>query len=363
MSEEKRFASGSGRDRDDALDQMLAGMAGEVPPVPEEFRRAWRQAVRQEAAAEARRSAGPSSGYPSGTAAAQPETRKTADGSISGNRIRRFPRILTAAAMVLFLAGGAMLARPSLFVPPRKDVSSAAVESPADRETVKSTPDPSPVMIPADPRPSAAGPEKDQAAGYDAAREAEEVSSAASGTAYETAGAPAAGSDMLSGFDMLYEETEEAPAAAYNAEAVPDAVADAVCETETSAAAAYKAEAVPDAVADTVCEAETSAAAAAFGRKEAPAEKNAAAVPETENGPAADSVPLSVQSSSHGRPNGTETADSGADAGLMDSSAEPAAGPDRTQPVLPRILGGALIAVSLILLLYARGKAADRRSP
>ena len=72
MSEEKRFASGSGRDRDDALDQMLAGMAGEVPPVPEEFRRAWRQAVRQEAAAEARRSAGPSSGYPSGTAAAQP---------------------------------------------------------------------------------------------------------------------------------------------------------------------------------------------------------------------------------------------------------------------------------------------------
>ena len=349
MSEEKRFASGSGRDRDDALDQMLAGMAGEVPPVPEEFRRAWRQAVRQEAAAEARRSAGPSSGYPSGTDAAQLETRKTADGPISWNRIRRFPRILTAAAMVLFLAGGAMLARPSLFVPPRKDVSSAAVESPADRETVKSTPDPSPVMIPADPRLSAAGPEKDQAAGYDAAREAEEVSSTASGTAYETADA------LVSEADMVYEEAEEAPAAG----------SDMLYEEaeEVPAAAAYEAEAVQDAAAGTVREAETSAAAAAYGKAEVPAEKNAAAVPETENGPAADSVPLSVQSSSRGRPNGTETADSGADAGLKDSSAEPAAGSDRTQPVLPRILGGALIVVSLILLLYARGKAADRRSP
>ena len=81
---------------DQALDSLLSGMAADVPPPSEQFQNSWREAVRQES-----RRFTPA--VPS---------RKSGKALPSGAGITRF---LTAAAMILFLLGGALLARPSLF--------------------------------------------------------------------------------------------------------------------------------------------------------------------------------------------------------------------------------------------------------
>ncbi len=124
------------------LDQALKALAGEVPPMPEAFSVAWRQAVRAEASSAAPGAApsreAPEAEHTDEMPFMSPGRQPFPSGQLPANTVpvsaarKRIPglrRLLTTAATVLFLLGGTMLARPSLFRKPAAPVSSAPVLS------------------------------------------------------------------------------------------------------------------------------------------------------------------------------------------------------------------------------------------
>ena len=126
---------------DESLDRLLSDLAQDVPPVPESFRLGWRQALRQEIGP-AREADGITESAANATLreddrpatdTAPREEDSSAPRSENVIRIhsRRnanpaFRRSLAVAAMAIFLLGGTMLARPSLFVLPSR-ISSAPI--------------------------------------------------------------------------------------------------------------------------------------------------------------------------------------------------------------------------------------------
>ena len=96
-------------DPDQHLDRILSDMAEDVPPVPDDVRQRWRQAVRLEMEA----AAPDLSEAKALQTSADTKTRTNTDAVV---RSARFLRFLQVAAVFLFVLGGVMAGRPSLFL-------------------------------------------------------------------------------------------------------------------------------------------------------------------------------------------------------------------------------------------------------
>ena len=132
-------SSGQGTDSGlSGLDQALARMAEDVPPVPPEFSQRWRAAVRKEATAAGENlpreaAASPASERPgpqARTDSGQTEAARVIPLKPAGASRRVSPRlrgVLSMAAAMLFLLGGTLMVRPSLLrVAPRAGTEKTA---------------------------------------------------------------------------------------------------------------------------------------------------------------------------------------------------------------------------------------------
>lgn len=132
-------SSGQGTDSGlSGLDQALARMAEDVPPVPPEFSQSWRAAVRKEATAAGENlpreaAASPASERPgpqARTDSGQTEAARVIPLKPAGASRRVSPRlrgVLSMAAAMLFLLGGTLMVRPSLLrVAPRAGTEKTA---------------------------------------------------------------------------------------------------------------------------------------------------------------------------------------------------------------------------------------------
>ena len=232
---------------DPVLDAELAQMAEEVPPMPADFHEKWMKAVRAEAQKRA-------------PAAESTETEAKAPVSIT-----RWTRILSVAAVFVFLIGGTILYRNS-----RKTLTNAAFRTEAKNAVMLSAEVPAAGAVPE-------GQEETEASGKDAIEGA--VMMAAESAVEETVFEEAAVPDEAA----LYEEDAEYAAADAAAEyaAAEEAVMPEAAEAELGAyeaapMAAMKAAEMP----------------APIGMPtEAPAEQVVESMTEAEEAPEAETVP------------------------------------------------------------------------
>ena len=108
-------------DLDEHLNETLAQMAHDVPSMPDSFREGWRQAIRQD---QKDNPCMDLSRQSTERSAIQQDyglfSAKSIGSALSAkaeqNRKTHLRRLISVAALAVFLLGGAMLARPSLFV-------------------------------------------------------------------------------------------------------------------------------------------------------------------------------------------------------------------------------------------------------
>ena len=223
------------------LDQLLAGMAEDVPPMPADFHDKWMNAVRAEAK---------QTNQEKQTTNQEKETKKTESPAVTP--ISQWPRILSIAAVFVFLIGGTFVYRSARkpAVPGNGAVNPAAVTETVETDNTKAA---GTAMEKAansagetGPRMDAAGEEgfmaADSAAQGPVMNMAEEIpaSKAAAKTAEtnSAAEAPAAGMTMSSAGETVYEaaapeEAEEEAETAVNTAA--EAPAAQITATEAPA--------------------------------------------------------------------------------------------------------------------------------
>jgi len=212
------------------LDQLLAGMAEDVPPMPADFHDKWMNAVRAEA----------KQASPEKQTTPEKQTKQTETPAVTP--ISQWPRILSIAAVFVFLIGGTFVYRSARkpAVPASSAVNTAAVTETVETDNTKAA---GTAMEKAansagesGPRMDAAGEEgfmaADSAAQGPVMNMAEEIpaSKAAAKTAEtnSAAEAPAAGMAMSSAGETAYEaaapeEAEEAETAVNTAAEAPAA--------------------------------------------------------------------------------------------------------------------------------------------
>lgn len=110
------------------LDQLLAGMAEDVPPMPADFHDKWMNAVRAEAK---------QTNQETQTTSQEKETKKTEAPAVTP--ISQWPRILSIAAVFVFLIGGTFVYRSARkpAVPASGAVNTAAVTETVETDQTK----------------------------------------------------------------------------------------------------------------------------------------------------------------------------------------------------------------------------------
>ncbi len=110
------------------LDQLLAGMAEDVPPMPADFHDKWMNAVRAEAK---------QTNQEKQTTSQEKETKKTEAPAVTP--ISQWPRILSIAAVFVFLIGGTFVYRSARkpAVPASGAVNTAAVTETVETDQTK----------------------------------------------------------------------------------------------------------------------------------------------------------------------------------------------------------------------------------